>query len=442
MTSVVDRGTTGAEIPSRESWPGELSPGAIDRTIDGLIVVFLGFLVPLVSLFRGHWLEYFLPVGLALSFLHLLRHGVLWRDYFHVVPRIAFFSVGAFILLGFLAALRVFDADEPYENLRAFVAPLVVYLAFYGVIFFVMIRGSALAARILKGLLWGTVLAFAILALEPFTGIASEWIYPVAQKTKPFSLAHFNRTLLALAMLSWLAAPWITRRFGHAGLAVVPPLAVWLLNFTGESDTVTLGLVPAVAVYFLALWRPRWVLNAGFIFTILLLLSAPVLYPVIFDLAKNLGENDRFGFLFRAEIWDAVALFISKAPIFGHGMQSTLRFSPLEIANLFFPDKLIYHPHNAFLQVWADMGLAGALAMAGMLGAMWRGLANVGDDRLPHILAMFSFAIAAFVTTHSLWAAWWLGLLAMVTAYAIASSGTIAHRQTGTAGGPEAGAAR
>ena len=427
MRSVADRDGRSKTSPGRESWPGDLSPGLIDRTIDGLIVVFLGFLVPLVSLFRGHWLEYFLPVGLALSFAHLLRHGVVWRDYFKTMPRGVFVSVGAFIVLGLIAALRVYDRHNFYESLRAIVAPIVVYLAFYGIVFFVMIRGSALAERILKGLLWGTALTFVVLALEPLTGLASEWIFPLAHGTKEFSLAHFNRTFLALAMFSWLAAPWLAERFGHGAIGLVPPAAVWLLNFTGESDTVILGLVPAFAVYLLALWRPRWVLNASFIFTALLLLSAPLLYPAIFELSLKLGADNSFGFLYRAEIWDAVALFIAKAPVFGHGLGSTLRFSPLEIANLFFPDKTIYHPHNAFLQVWADMGLLGALAMTGMLWAMWRGLSQVSEKRLPHLLALFTFGIAAFVTTHALWAAWWLGLLAMAIAYAIANSGTTAR---------------
>jgi len=424
MTSVVDRDTVSNVDTGQKLGPGDISAAGIDRVIDGCIVVFLGFLVPLVSLFRGHWLEYFLPLGLAFSYLHLLRRRTSWRDYFKAAPGWVFASAGSFIILGFIAAWRVYDGGELYESLRAAVAPMVVYLGLYGVVFFVMIRGTVLSSRLMKGLFWGSILAFALLALEPLTSIASEWIFPLAHKTKEFSLAHFNRTFLALALFSWLAAPWLTKRFGHAIYGILPPIAVWLLNFTGESDTVLLGLIPSIAVYLAALWRPRWVLNATFLFAAAVLLSAPLLYPAIFELTVNLSTNDKFGLLVRAEIWDAVAGFVTQAPLFGHGMNSTIRSDTIEIANRFFSDTIIYHPHNAFLQVWADMGLAGALAMTGILWAMWRGLARASDDRLPHILGLFCFAVAAFVTTHSLWAAWWLGLLAMTLANAVATSGT------------------
>ena len=410
-----------------QRWPGDLATNGLDRMVNWLIVIFLGFAVPLVSLFRGHWLEYFLPAGLLFSFVHLLRHRVTWRDYIAAMPREVFLAVGAYIVLGLVAALRVFDHVEPYEQLRMVVAPFIVYFSFYGVMFFVMIRGTALSNRMIKGLMWGTLAAFVLLAIEPFTGIASEGIFPIAHGEKMFSLAHFNRTFLALAMFSWLAAPWLREKFGSGLIGVLPPLAIWLLNFTGESEAILLGLIPSIAVYLVALWRPRWMLNIVFAFTAILLLTAPVFYPIAFQLALNLPPDDQLGFLVRTEIWDAVALFISDAPIFGHGMQSTEHFSPLQIANLFFPDNHIYHPHNGFLQAWADMGLLGALAMAGILWSMWRALSHLDDSHLPHLLALFSFAVAAFVSTHNLWAGWWLGLLAMAVAYAIATSGTNAR---------------
>jgi len=442
MTSVVDRDTLSSAKSGRPTLLGDASAAPVDRAIDGVIVVFLGFLVPLVSLFRGHWLEYFLPIGLAFSFFHLLRRRTSWHDYFKAAPWWVFASVGGFIFLGFIAAWRVYDESELYESLRAAVSPMVVYLGLYGVIFFVMIRGTVLSSRILTGLLWGSILVSALLALEPFTSIASEWIFPLAHKTKEFSLAHFNRTFVALALFSWLAAPWLTKRLGHGVYGLLPPIAVWLLNFTGESDTVMLGLIPSAVIYLAALWRPRWVLNLAFAFVVAVLLSAPVLYPVIFEFVVNLATGDKFGFLVRAEIWDAVARFVMEAPVFGHGLGATFRSNTLEIANLYFNDTTIYHPHNAFLQVWADMGLLGALAMTGVIWAIWRGLTTVSDDRLPHILALFTFAIAAFVTTHSLWAAWWLGLLAMALAYSVATSGTVAPGQKNSTHNAQIGDAR
>ena len=403
--------------------PGDMGTSGSAQFVDWMIVLCLGFAVPLASLFRGHWLEYFLPVGLFFTILHLKRYHVSWGDYVAAIPRVAFVFVGALIVLGLVAALRVFDLITPVEQAKFIAAPFILYFAFYGVMFFIMIRGTALASKVIWGMFWGALAAYLILVAEPLTGLVSEGLFPLTHKTGFYSLSHLNRTFLALSLVSWLAAPWLAKRYGSALYGLLLPLAIWLLNFSGDSETVLIGMAPALLVYLLAIWLPRLTLHGVFAAVILLLFVAPVIYPYVFQLSLNLPATDKLGILVRTEIWDGVAGFIGQSPLIGHGMQATQHTSSIEMANLYYPDTKINHPHNGFLHVWADLGVLGAFALAGIFWSLWHWIGKLGDADLPGVLAVFTFAIAAYVSTYSLWAPWWMGLLAMIIAYCIVATG-------------------
>lgn len=413
MTRVEDRSD------QHNSQPGDPPSGNFARINDALIVLCLGYLVPLVSMFRGHWLEYLLPFGLILTSIHLTFHRVTWNDYFKAMPRDGILPIVALIVLSAIAAMRNFEFLEGNDILRALFAPFILYVSFYGVVFFSEIQGTVLARRILAGLFLGGLTALTILAIEPFVGLIENVFFPLTHVTREFAPSHLNRNFMVLAFLCWLPAPFLARRFGRLAFGVVPPIIVWLLSMSGESEMVLVGMMVSIAVFLVALWLPRFALHTTFTVAVVLLLGGPLLYPLIFEFAVNALAQDRLGILVRTEIWDGVARFIAHAPITGYGFQGVKHFGPLEMATLFYPDNRVPHPHNAYLQIWTDMGLLGALAATGILWAMWRALCELANDRLPHLLAIFTIVICAFITTYNLWAAWWLGLLAITFAYCI-----------------------
>ena len=74
------------------------------------------------------------------------------------------------------------------------------------------------------------------------------------------------------------------------------------------------------------------------------------------------------------------------------------------------------HPHNAGLQVWLELGLVGALLLAGLAWVALRGLA-----RLPRIdqtlgLATFSCAFVIASVSYGLWQNQWVATLMMAAA--------------------------
>lgn len=389
------------------------------------LAVTLGFGVPLVSLFRENWLEYLLPVGLLLTLVWLAGAGIAGRDYLRAIPRTAGIAVLAILLLGLVAALRVADELSAIDRLRAIAAVLIPYFGLYCVTFFILVRATALETVILQGLAAGAAATAVILLLEPLTGFVSDVIFPATHGGGQFSLAHLNRTFLALAIFSWMAAPWLNRRFGTPLAGLLAPAGALLLSLIGESETVAIALPAAAIVYLAALRYPRPVAGAVFAGAIFVVMSAPFIYPVLFETAHASGLLPSKLFMIRAEIWDAVSLFALDAPLFGQGMQATALGGPHDIARIYYPFDEIPHPHNGILQVWTDLGALGAIAFSVMLFGMWRATRAAAPDRVPHILAAFATAGLAFTATYSLWAPWWLGLLAMTASYAVATGGSV-----------------
>jgi O-antigen ligase len=219
-----------------------------------------------------------------------------------------------------------------------------------------------------------------------------------------------------------MAAPWLAQRFATPFAGVLAPVAVWALSLLGESETVAVALPAALVAYLVAIRFPRGAATTVFAAFIVLLVGAPVLYPILFDVLAPMADTVGKVFMVRAEIWDATARFAQEAPVFGHGMQATSMAGPMDIARKYYPFDEVPHPHNGFLQLWTDIGGIGAAAMALLLAGLGLAVRSVAADRVPHILAATVVAGLAFATTYNLWAAWWLGLLGITAAYAIATS--------------------
>lgn len=128
----------------------------------------------------------------------------------------------------------------------------------------------------------------------------------------------------------------------------------------------------------------------------------------------------------RVEIWGRAASRIPDAPFFGHGVDAARamapragefsRFEPLK--DTLFP----LHPHNGFLQVWLELGLAGVgLTLAAGLRLLSATAPLAPPIRAP-VLALFVTGLFLANTAYGLWQAWWMGAVvgtAAATALAV-----------------------
>ena len=138
----------------------------------------------------------------------------------------------------------------------------------------------------------------------------------------------------------------------------------------------------------------------------------------------------------RVKIWRYTAQKTLHRPLLGHGAASTPVHYDLEFAKaidaLALPpeakreqmqqyrrarlmsDRLGPHAHNVYLQVWFELGLAGALLLATAGVIFLRRIGEFADRNLTRAgLTQFSVVAASAGTSYSLWQPWFLSGIAL-----------------------------
>ncbi len=220
-----------------------------------------------------------------------------------------------------------------------------------------------------------------------------------------------------LAVLMW---PWLATLSGRAGWLAPAPFvavaAVSLLLHEAAPLTAVLAGSAAFALVFVAGSRGAAILGA--------LHAAYWLgAPWVVRLAQRVLDFDRLGSAIRPSwsirlgIWRFTVDRVVEHPLRGWGLDASRSFG----------DAIPLHPHDAALQVWLELGLPGALLVAGL----WLGLlrcAAFRPDRLQRAAA--AAGMSAYLTigavSFGLWQPWWLavGVLAMFGAVVVARSRT------------------
>lgn len=132
----------------------------------------------------------------------------------------------------------------------------------------------------------------------------------------------------------------------------------------------------------------------------------------------------------RIVIWNATASEVLKAPLLGVGANATRRIFEEREAGAAEPEQrdgkyivgLTRHAHNAYVQVWFELGAAGAslLALAGVLliGSMRR----LPERVQPFALAQFAVTAAVMSSSYGIWQMWFLASITLGAAAMIAAS--------------------
>lgn len=132
----------------------------------------------------------------------------------------------------------------------------------------------------------------------------------------------------------------------------------------------------------------------------------------------------------RIVIWKATANEVLKAPVLGVGANATRRIFEDREASAAEPEQhdgkyivgLTRHAHNAYVQMWFELGAVGAalLALAGVLliGAMRR----LPERAQPFALAQFAVTAAVMSSSYGIWQMWFLASIALGAAAMIAAS--------------------
>ncbi len=232
-------------------------------------------------------------------------------------------------------------------------------------------------------------------------------------------LTYLSTGQASLGLVAWPVAAIIFKRWG-VKTAVVFFFAVVALFVFLSFFAVLLGLaVGAAMLVVTVLTKSRALASIGVLIAVLVLFA-----PVIIWLTPDADIlYEKFSFVWpsgvhRFYIWQFVTERISENPFFGWGMDSS-RFIPgghdriqWHGQNAWMGELLPLHPHNAALQVWLELGFAGALLMAAFVCKLFIRRSRLPGETLKN--GFYAAAAGTYLTmgafSYGIWQNWWVAL--------------------------------
>lgn len=286
----------------------------------------------------------------------------------------------------------------------------------------------SLPSRMTKGGLWVLALSFlaacAIIVIDLRSGLMIR--HALGARAENFV---FNRSVITLAVLAAPLVAWLSGQFRLGnGLALAGLFLLAGTVFLSASGAAVLGLgVACLAFPFAWLWPrlARWIAVAGFVTA---MAAAPFigvigtsLIPPSAHKQMATGHSQE-----RVRLWTSFGLAVREQPVIGAGFGVSARMQETQVAAQVpaqhRPMLAIGHPHNAMLQIWAELGLVGvALALGVILLAL---AASMRTDRLTASLSLALIAGAAAIAYvgHGAWQGWWVASLGAAVIWMRAAS--------------------
>ena len=288
--------------------------------------------------------------------------------------------------------------------------------------------GAAQVLTAARARLVGRITLIALLAqvvivvvLTVFERQAIEFFYPGRPDDEGVQNISRNCLLMAAAF-PFLAIALMEGRNRTVGLlAVVLILAAEIAVLVHRGVHAGLLAIMAAAIcYAIVRLAPRngFRIIGGLI--ALVIISAPFVFTYI--AAGVTGSAATNSIDYRQAIWTRVLEIIRENPFLGQGVGALRSYRELIPEGQFAGELLIpNHPHNMALQLWAELGLAGAavLSVAVLLVAFRLPKPAQLGSVAPRIAMLAGGALAISVVSFDLWNAGWWGaasLLAMLCA--------------------------
>lgn len=393
MAIPLSRHTAPDGVPERLLWAAS-----------GFIAVALGPLAALAP--RG------LPVWAILTAVVALA-GLIRRQ---ALGRVARAAVPAVLVVAFLVLALVSTLWSPSPRSVPTVAELgyIALGALLGGAWVSQLPGVE-ALRLARLFLIGLLVGVAVFGSEILLNfpIYRWWNGSTAEEAAIILYTNVpKRSSALLCLLVWPAALVIDRLLSRGNWALALPVgyAAFCLPLTSRSATLGIGI--GLAVYGLARWSgviARRLMGGVLVVAFVAVLPLVLLFDRGLDLT-------RAPWLFtsaqhRIEIWGMAATRALDTPLLGQGIDASRALPPHGEVSRFSPitDSLLpLHPHNAFLQVWLEMGGVGAALALALALLLLNGVKRMEPGDQPFALALFATSLAMISTAYGVWQPWWM----------------------------------
>lgn len=288
----------------------------------------------------------------------------------------------------------------------------------------------ALARRCGIALVGGVVAAILVLMADGWTHGAPR--RAIIDDPAYYGLASLNRAATVMAILVWPAALFVTRLRMRPpmvlGFAIIVLFAGTLGQLESDSARAAFGASVIALLFVLMLGRVGCrILGAVFATLTLIapILPFTVLAPqTVMGMVADLPST----VIHRLYIWRFCAERIAEKPLFGWGFEASRTLpggkttvtdlAPSLPSDIFGAMELLpLHPHNGPLQIWLELGMPGALAVAALIWALYAGCARLARQSARiTTAAAITAALAPVSFSYGLWQAWWLAALCIAAA--------------------------
>lgn len=237
---------------------------------------------------------------------------------------------------------------------------------------------------------------------------------------------RLNRAAIAVALmlpLLFLVQNGINRLFINSAVVGL----VWVAALTSISESAKLAVVVVTFTLILATFirSSLLVLFCGFG-----VLATHILAPFIATALYTLVPREAFealsfalathnGHFIRMEIWFAYVQQVLEAPIFGHGLASSLSLWAIDAYTGSDPVTLhalnFGHPHNISIQIWYELGLVGVVFSTALIVVILRHVLLLPERQKGVAAALISGVWTVSYVSHGAWQHWWWALVGIIT---------------------------
>ncbi|MDR3517239.1 MAG: O-antigen ligase family protein [Azospirillaceae bacterium] len=242
--------------------------------------------------------------------------------------------------------------------------------------------------------------------------------YALRLKANDFdNLVLIDRNMVVLSALVWVAVALAWHR-GWRWLAAVLPVALWLVQIGAESKSAKLGSTLALAACAAMLVRPRLAWRGlGAVIVIVFVAALPI--ALSFQaLGLRTDPDITMSMRHRAEIWSFAAHRALERPWLGWGLDGSRTLPGVHEVVTLLPweqaQVMPVHPHDAYLQVWLELGAVGAALALGFSLLVWYRVGRLPSPQRECGVAVIAGFLGMVWTSYGIWQTWWSGTMLIV----------------------------
>ena len=248
--------------------------------------------------------------------------------------------------------------------------------------------------------IWPWLLLAGMLALGVELALGNPlqaWLRGEAVPTK------YNRGLSYAMLLIWpvLALLFTSGQRKWAALVALAALPLLIFTTSRASQLATMIAVPTLLMAFCIPRVVGWLLGV----VVIVMLAWPFAPPQIFAMRPDWITHLPDSWRARMEIWDFMYYHIMERPWLGWGLGSSWKLLPVSphAAQYIITKGPVGHPHNAFIQLWVELGIPGLiLGIALALGSL-RAALRLASQLVPFALAAWVVAFVLSMVAYDFW---------------------------------------